>query len=178
MLPNSMCQQATLEVLSLPWTVCFSQHITDYLKMCLSWSVQMYVSARTEAIPSCAAVLMLPLYFQLHGDKHRQTEIAGCIHTALERGQILSAHQGGCRWFPCVTPLSDQWEMCPSVSSKKSVYSYFCLQRLWKHPTCCPLKVLLFCFFKPAICTIYFLWSNLGKLTFRELIWVFVEMRH
>lgn len=32
----------------------------------------------------------------------------------------------------------------------------------WKCPTPCPLKVrgLLFCIFKPVICTLYFLWSN------------------
>lgn len=131
-----MCQQATLEVLSLPWTVGFSQHTTDFFKMCLSWSAQMHISARTAAIPSCAAAQMLTLYFQLQGDKPRQTQIAGCKHTDLERGQTLSAHQGGCRWFPCVAPLSDRWE----ISSKKSVYSYFCLQRLLEISNMLPFK--------------------------------------
>lgn len=42
-----------------------------------------------SANPSRVAVQMLTFYFQLDGDKHRRNQIAGCIHMALERGQIL-----------------------------------------------------------------------------------------
>lgn len=44
----------------------------------------------------------------------------GCIYTAVEDSQNPSGHQGDHRWFPCKTPLSDQWiyvPECPPLSN-------------------------------------------------------------